>query len=442
MRGSRRLLTTTPSLRTALPALGIDEPAGAATRPSWQRDLRAWYLAHARGLVGDERELLDEPARAPISPIGVLGLTGVGKSSLLNAVIQPGVQLLPAGGVGPLTGLPVRLEVAPSGALTVRYRGRAWLHDVLARLHGECASETELGNLSLLCTGDQYRTRDPHWLLAALRHALRPDLNPAPDDDPTTVTSLRCLHAALASSGECLTWSACAPAELFQQIRLHCGGQLAPLCDEVRIAWPTIGLPANAVLVDLPGLGTIHDLHARQTEAWLSHARAALVVVDRAGLPDALATVLRTSGFLDRWRAGVAELAVAITKLDLVADDDRRRARDRSWATHYFDACTRATTQMRAQLASVLDHAALVSRIRIVAVSSRERHRLARADDVDPPRLRSPASTGVPDLTRALGALVRLGQPLAHAIDVALHATPATDLQLQWTSFLDKDGPP
>lgn len=406
--------------------------------PRWQDDLRAWYLAHARGLIDRERELLDATS-APASPIGVLGLTGVGKSSLLNAVIEPGVQLLPAGGVGPLTGLPIQLAAAPAVALAVRYRDRDWLHGVLARLHDARADEVERGHLSLLCTGDQYRRRDPRWLLAALRHALRPDLHPAPDDDPEVRARLARLHEALAFAGERVTWGAGDRADLFHQLRLHCGGQLAPLCAELGIGWPTRGLPAGAAIVDLPGLGALHDAHARQTEAWLGHARSALVVVDRAGLPDALATALRASGFLDRWRAGAAELAVAIAKLDLTADDDRRRARQRSWATHYFDACTRATGQMRAQLAGVLGHAA--ARIRIVPVSSRERHRIARGDEDDPPRLRSPASTGVPDLTRALGALVRLGQPLAHAIDVALHAAPATDLQLQWTSFLDKGGP-
>jgi hypothetical protein len=426
-----------------------------ADKEAWNRAARAWYAKHARGLLDNERELLAVTlAPKPAVEIGALGITGVGKSSLLNAVLTPGVQLLPAGGVGALTGLPIRVTESSARSLIVRYRDRGWIHDRIAALAGPCPTPADIAQASLLCTGDPHGVRDPAWLIAAIRYALRPDLNPMlPEHEPGR-DALHQLHLAL-QYPDTRTVRSTGPdyGELFGGIRNHTAGQLAPLCDSVEITWPSRFIPAGGALVDLPGLGALHDSYASRAVAWLAGAHAVVVVVDRAGLPEVLVSALQTTGFLGRVWAGLAWLAIAITKIDLTADDRWRDCRSTTWSEHYFAACQRAVTQMRAQLSTVLsqdpgrrtgrrsvDHQ--LSRISIIPVSSRERHRLQRPDDADRSRLRNPGSTGIPELQRSLRVMARLHDPFARAIDVALHARPdreVTELSGAWRLLLEQE---
>ena len=414
--------------------------------------MRAWYLSRAHGLLVPEQELLAPTNEVPPAAfeVGVLGLTGVGKSSLLNAIVAPGTQLLPAGGVGPLTGIPIRIVASNECELRVRYRARRWLHETMRALRGDQRlGMNDLGRMSLVCTGDQYRVRDAEWLLDAVRYALHPEVASTPDDEASTLDALHRLNAVFARGEDTVVWKASSnEGEFFQALHTHAAGQFAPLCESIEIGWPSTFLRAGPVVVDLPGLGAVHDTHASHTTEWLSRGRVAVLVVDRAGIPEAMVVALRASGFLQRWIDGDAELAIAITKLDLVADDGRRASPARAWPAHYFDAGQRAVEQMRTQLLTLasraVDHADVelarraASRIRIIPVSSRERHRLDAEDGPDRSRVRSPESTGVPDLQRAMLAMVRLGDPLARAIDVASRSTADGDLREEWNSILEQ----
>jgi hypothetical protein len=443
-------------------------PAASADS-TWAREVQQWCVTHAPGLLARDRTLLEPCIAAGDRPdeLGLLGLTGVGKSSLLNAVIAPGPQVLPAGGVGPLTGAAVRVRPAHDRTLTVHYRDQGWLFDAITTLRGGRALDGDLaGRLSLVCTGDQYAARDPGWLLAALEHAFQPASHPAPAPRPDVHPVLDQLHAALQRTSTSATWSAANDEpELHRKIRLHTVGQFAPLCETIELAWPPCSAWTLPTIVDLPGLGALHDAHAGQTLDWLGQSAMAILVVDRAGIPEIVVTALQRSGFLARLRAGRAQLAIAITKLDLVADDQRRAAPGQRWSTHYFTACQQAIVQMRAQLATLLgpggrgpddDARRLTAQIRIIPVSSRERHRIQREneieieiedeDEIDRPRLKSPASTGIPELQRTMCAMARLQLPLARAIDIALRAAPLDDrrdhgdLWSDWTALLEQEG--
>ena len=81
-----------------------------------------------------------------------------------------------------------------------------------------------------------------------------------------------------------------------------------------------------------------------------------------------------------------------------------------------------------------------VHRLRVVAVSSRERHRLAEADADDRAKIRSPESTGIPDLHRSLRAMSRLGHPLTQELDRSLRAIPDPELLEAWDAALEQEG--
>lgn len=444
-------------MRASDTSTGPRDVPTAAGNGAWSRAVRVWYGEHARGLLAGELELLGPlPALTTAAlEIGVLGLTGVGKSSLLNAVVAPGTQLLPAGGVGPLTGVPIRIVAAKERELRVRYRAGRWLLETMRALRGaHRLGSDDLGRMSLVCTGDQYRIRDPEWLLDAIRYALHPDVGSPPDGETSTLEALHRLHAVLEHRESTVVWAANSDeGAFFRAVREHTAGQFAPLCEAIEIGWTSSFLRAGPPLIDLPGLGAVHDTHASHTAAWLTRGRVAVLVVDRAGLPEAMAVALRASGFLKRWIDEEAELAIAITKLDLVADDERRSSPHKPWEQHYFDACQRAIAQMRTQLATLLSHAQTdgvdseraartVSRARIIPVSSRERHRLEQDDGLDRSRVRSPESTGVPELQRAMLAMFRLGDPLAREIDLALRTTArAHDVELRddWKMFMEQE---
>src|SRR5690606_37255748 len=133
-------------------------------------------------------------------------------------------------GIGSLTAVPIRVVAASEPAVRVSYRGRAWLVDALRSLgRPRGLSQDALGDLSLLCTGDQHAIRDPEWLTVALRHALNPDVGRPPDGTAETRAALARLSGRLANNMEQRTWSACQnAADFFFAVREHTTGQLSP----------------------------------------------------------------------------------------------------------------------------------------------------------------------------------------------------------------------
>jgi GTP-binding protein EngB required for normal cell division len=389
-----------------------------ATRPSrvrwWETDLEEFGKSFGCSPGHEAEETI------PFE-IGVIGLAAVGKSTLLNALVAPALPLVPAGGIGPLTGTPVRIRYASSATLRVTYLDRSWLVETLAKLeHCSSLSSEELGRLSLVCAGNQYAVRDPGWLAQAIRYVLDPDAVAAPDDTDETVRALRGVHEILADEGGERVWESDPPdGEFFRRIHDHVAGRHAGLCRSVEVGWPSPMLEAGLVLVDLPGLGAAHDAHSRHTEAWLRQARAVLLVTDRSGIAESVVTALRRNGFLTRVANGQADLIAVMTKLDQVTDDARRHEEPRKpWSMCFRSIVAAAETELLGQLGTVFavegEHGAggadaiVRGAIRVFGASSREHQRLVSRDDDDPPRLLIPESTGIPGVRRALTALARL----------------------------------
>lgn len=395
-----------------------------------------------------------EPGRVEI---GVIGLSGVGKSSLLNALIAPTQELLPSGGVGPLTGLPVHIFHAPAPTLRVKYLGRAWLMDALAKLDGAPSMLTseEIGQLSLICTGNQYAARKPGWLAQAIRYALRPNTTQPPDGEPRTRDALQSFHELLQCMGTVREWvSDCTDGLFFRRVHEHVSGARAALCEHIELGWPSALLETGAVLLDLPGLGVVSDAYARQTSEWLQRARAIVVVVDRAGMAESIVTCLRRSRFLSRVVAGEADVIGVVTKLDQVTDDLRRRdGAPQSWARCFHAVAMQAETELSSQIDGVLryEQDALTAitpdvaprgGVRVFGVSSREHRRVVQYDPEDRPRLHIPESSGIPAVRRALVGLSRLRSNAwtSEILDRVRRSPDAATLLPELFSLVDTEG--
>lgn len=117
-----------------------------------------WQAAVAEfGRAFDGRPIPRPDVSVDAFEIGVIGLSGVGKSSLLNALLAPTLELLPSGGIGPLTGVPIRIRHEQMPSLRVTYRGgatRHWQRDsttaaFLARIHEHISGSGAVGCDSL-----------------------------------------------------------------------------------------------------------------------------------------------------------------------------------------------------------------------------------------------------------------------------------------------------
>lgn len=380
----------------------------------------------------------------------VLGESGVGKSSVLNALLSERLHILPQGRVGPATAHATVIRWAAEPYFRARCSGRQALLELRDALDAPPPSSTTFaqalyrgGQASplphpqlarLLVQGSQFGLFDPDYLAACLAACIdgRADWPAdAPMADRERLEAvLRCMIVGELPdpfirrlAGEDL------PAFL-RAVLNHSAGFLAPVTCEIEIGWDAGVLTSGIVLVDLPGLGIANDAFRAETRDRLSLARAMLVVVDRSGLPQSAADLLRKTGFLE-WMVdshmagatGLLQLVVAVVKLDLSADeakksaDMNRREPDKTWREHFDKQCSAAMDLVRQQLRRELGVAArtlgvppegeaaavgaVLAQIEIRPVAPVEYQRAHRCDPEEPARLAA-HDTHIAGLARAL----------------------------------------
>src|SRR5437899_10298269 len=164
-------------------------------------------------------------------------------------------------------------------------------------------------------------------------------------------------------------------------------------------------------------------------------ARVVALIVDRSGIPEAEAEVLRSSGFFPRLlhaagepAAYPVELMIVAVKIALSAQDAWRLDRDRngrnarSWVEHFRNIQTQMIETLRSQLTEQLRSigargdasihgelqsvvAQVLGTVQLHAVSAPESARLQANDTEDPAKIQVAAQSGIPQLQDVIGRL-------------------------------------
>ncbi|WP_218920277.1 dynamin family protein [Chondromyces crocatus] len=413
-----------------------------------------------------------------------LGAAGVGKSTLLNALVSERYNLLPHGGVGPLTAQATVVRYAdapyfratylPASALnrilfaieraheiaTRRALDPAATEAVAAALDEEERREAEAAvpvsspddptegardkidayerQVRLLIQGEQQGEIDAPFLLDALRTVLGLPLRwngrPLTPEERGRIEWLReCIKLPL-RNGAHREQRADGDLETFlRDLREHASGFLAPLIKRLEVGWTADALREGLTFVDLPGVGVANDEYRNVTAEWIrDRARAIVLVVDRAGVTEASADLLRSTGFLNRLlhdsddaEAEPVSLAVVMVKVDQSADaawqDEKllKPGSARKWGEHWRDVHARAVDVARAQLRQELEKlssegpdatrderqaalARVLDTVQIHAVSAPQYRLWHLQDDEERPRIKSAEESRVPELLFAL----------------------------------------
>jgi GTP-binding protein EngB required for normal cell division len=335
-------------------------------------DVLAWYEQHAKpflekhaperlsSLEADYLRLKRLKAKPGEVTICFLGNSGVGKSTLLNALAAGDRQVLPAGGIGPLTAQATEVRYSEERRFRVTYhpRGHLWklafalearlnankraankaLDGDGAALHApgsDLASELTAADLeeamdrvtvdpdpgdmdalpqdgldgyikqakNIVC-GNQFADRPLSYLVDALRLACGQEVRWGSQIDAADLVRIERVQQVLKSPKGNRSYELREGVDkrVFQQDMMdHAAGFLSPLIERIEVGWPSDLLKAGIVLVDLPGVGIAQDAYRDVTSSYVrDKARAVIVTVDRAGPTESTVELLRTSGYWER----------------------------------------------------------------------------------------------------------------------------------------------
>jgi len=403
-----------------------------------------------------------------------LGASGVGKSTLINALVAGQEIILPSGGIGPLTALAMEVRYGDVPAFEADYHsaGSLWQGIVFPLERGHAAAlkaatgvdadvvvpaefradvqaEPELidpvgsddsemrkrlelfrKQAQLLVKGNQDSNADLPYLVDSLRETAGMKRTWGTSGSPEDEDRLRGIKGALvlAKAGKRHRRELAGDApSLRRDLHEHASGFLAPLIKELQVRWHSPLLKTGMVLVDLPGVGVAGDAYKQVTRKWINErAKAVVLVVDRAGITESSADLLRTSEFLTRLLFSADErshdpvvLAVAVARLDDVAEDEWAKDKSRKKSDHLAEQFDRARSLIRAQLRQELERVwesgdeqvrkaqrsviqQLCDELMVFPLSAPQYRRLLANDADDMPFIRDIEQSGIPAMQRGL----------------------------------------
>jgi GTP-binding protein EngB required for normal cell division len=355
------------------------------------KELMKWFGSEARpflerhaqdrlpALESDFKRLQDLLQKPDEVTVCFLGNSGVGKSTLLNALAAGSGHVLPAGGIGPLTAqaTEVRFSEVPSFKVTYHPKGHLWRigfaleASLLQRLRiaakgatddAATASDDELtreldpetldelkqtiesagtdvraaGKAALdayakqakhVVCGDQFAERELEYLVEGIRLACGTKPRWGGTLSADDAARVQRVHDILKRGAKDRTYVRRESDGLpgfSDDLAAHAAGFLSPLIERIEVGWPSALLKTGVVLVDLPGVGIAQDSYRDVTKKYIREkARAVVLVVDRAGPTESTVDLLRTSGYWDRL-VGAADdpssdpctMLIAVTRVD------------------------------------------------------------------------------------------------------------------------------
>lgn len=360
-------------------------------------DVLAWYENHAKKLLEKHaperlqaieadylrlKRLREKPEDVTIC---FLGNSGVGKSTLLNALVAGAQSVLPAGGIGPLTAQATEVRYSEERRYRVTYHPDERLRKIAAALEGRVradqraqdrditalqatASELqsklteddrrELIDLqkeesgfdeqqdpvedrlrdyikqanNIVC-GNQFADRPLGYIVDALRLAFGLEPRWGSEivaEDRTRMQRVQMILRSPTQDRSHERREGADPIGFQQDMVDHAAGFLSPLIERIEVGWPSDLLKSGIVLVDLPGVGIAQDAYRDVTSSYIrDKARAVIVTVDRAGPTEATVDLLRTSGYWERL-VGASDdpgsdpcaMLIAVTRVDDVTQSE------------------------------------------------------------------------------------------------------------------------
>ena len=412
-----------------------------------------------------------------------LGHSGVGKSTLVNTLIADKRSVLPQGGIGPLTAQATCVRYAQEHYFSATYLSAGKLDQLRQLLERYLASqqsnghpdidsqsdidgtdlrfrreaiddvedaakhggsprlESQVRTASLLVRGSPAALNDVPYLVDCIRVALKMKPRYGHELEARDAPRIDRLSRAVALARVGTQFRASgSSSDVRQTLRYHASGHLSPLVDTLEVGFGSELLRTGLTVVDLPGLGISNDHYRRVTQTWVrERAKAVVLVVDRSGITQESAALLRSSGFFSRLAHAAddpsvdpVQLFVIAVKIDLSANDAWREERDddpdtaRNWAEHFAslqaEMTTRIQSEVALQLRQSVDNPEAVSTLNnltegmsVHVVSAEGFRKFQFSDATDPARIQDAAQSGIPDLREELSRLVQRQEDILRA---------------------------
>lgn len=384
-----------------------------------------WYRSHVRPFFVTHNETkvaefeadcdrlrsihhaLDKPM-----PICLLGISGIGKSTLINSLVFGEETYVPSGGIGPLTAQALSVCYDPDASFKVLYHGPDKLNRLIFGLERHLQSQNKpaeatsaeadpapesLGLLVeseeeardlvdlvngdenakektitalrkqalIMIAGDQNEKRELSYLIDALRAVYGLQLRNGTvlrEDDFVRIEGLKRAFA-FGKTKSPQTFAKAATPGFIDLLHKHATGYLAPLIKNLEVRWPSPLLQSGLTLVDLPGVGVAGDVHAGVTEDYIREkARGVMLVVRVRGVTNEEAELLDRSGFLNRLlhaaddpSADPVSLTVVVTYADVIADTRYKQDKSKRKAEHFQDIRRESAESVKTQLKDELE---------------------------------------------------------------------------------------
>jgi len=243
-------------------------------------------------------------AQARSIPVAIVGETGVGKSTLLNALLD--TDFLPTGVVGSQTAAFITIAYSPDWTVICHYISEAELDEIFDDAWAQADDQSEAVSAEIV---ERARAKVRALLALGEEQALPPRTDPPLPLRLMVQQSRRTFHTE---------------DEARAQLLLHAKKQYWPITRAIDVHGPFDMLRSGVVISDLPGAGDINKARRGRAAEAISNAGQILIAAEARGLKSALLEQLESDGRLPhrlfREKQPVQIILIG-TKLDSASPD-------------------------------------------------------------------------------------------------------------------------